>query len=88
MTPQQFVNRSHSSTSSERQAYQQHFLDLCYLAGHPIPVGLDPTDPFTLRRDQQSGGQGWADVWYRGHFAIEYKGPHSNIRRTANSSVP
>jgi len=21
-----------------------------------------------------SGGQGYADVWYKGHFAIEYKG--------------
>ena len=27
-----------------------------------------------------SGGQGWADVWKRGHFAWEYKGKHANLR--------
>ena len=31
------------------------------------------------RSAKQSGGQGWADVWYKGHFAIEYKGPHGDL---------
>ena len=28
---------------------------------------------------QSDGWQGWADVWYRGHFALEYKGPHKDL---------
>jgi len=82
LTPRQFVDRWRGSTSTERRAYQQHFLDLCHLAGHPIPVELDPENKFftfEAGATKQSGGQGWADVWYRGHFAIEYKGPHGDL---------
>ncbi len=25
------------------------------------------------------GKRGWADVWKKGHFAWEYKGPHANL---------
>ncbi len=34
-----------------------------------------------LARQKQSGGQGWADVWFKGHFAVEYKGPHGDLDR-------
>ena len=26
-----------------------------------------------------SGGEGWADVWKRGHFGWEYKGKRKNL---------
>jgi len=82
LTPLQFVDRWRGSTSTERQAYQQHFLDLCHLVGHPIPAELDRENQFftfEAGAAKQSGGQGWADVWYKNHFAIEYKGPHGNL---------
>ena len=41
LTPQEFVNKWRGSTSTERQAYQQHFIDLCHLVGHPTPAELD-----------------------------------------------
>jgi len=67
---------------TERSASQQHFLDLCRVLNHPAPADLDGTgDFFTFERGaaKSTGGNGWADVWYRGHFAWEYKGPHKDL---------
>lgn len=55
--------RRRGSTSTEKQAYQQHFLDLCQLVGHPTPARLDPENKFfTFEAGavKQDGGQGWA----------------------------
>ena len=61
---------------SERQNYQQHFLDLCQLLGQPTPVQDDPTHQsycFERHVTKAGGGKGFADVWKRGFFAWEYK---------------
>jgi len=82
MTPQEFVAKWRGSTSTEKQSYQQHFLDLCQLVGHPTPAQLDPENKFfTFEAGavKQSGGQGWADVWFKNRFAVEYKGPHGDL---------
>jgi type II restriction/modification system DNA methylase subunit YeeA len=87
LTPQDFVNKWRGSTSTERQAYQQHFIDLCHLVGHPTPAELDPDNKFftfEAGATKQSGGQGFADVWYKGHFAIEYKGPDGSLGKAYN----
>ncbi|HHY58269.1 MAG TPA: class I SAM-dependent DNA methyltransferase [Chloroflexi bacterium] len=83
-TPEAFVATWRGNTSTERQVYQQHFLDLCALVGHPTPVQLDPENKFftfEAGAAKQGGGNGYADVWYKGHFAIEYKGPHKSLDR-------
>jgi hypothetical protein len=67
----------------ERSASQEHFLDVCQVIGHPTPAEMDPTGEFfTFERgaSKHSGGDGWADVWYRGHFAWEYKGRRANLK--------
>jgi hypothetical protein len=46
LTLRQFVDRWRGSTSTERQSYQQHFLDLCHLVGHPIRAELNPENKF------------------------------------------
>ncbi len=77
LTPQQFVQKWEDSALKERSSYQEHFIDVCRLVGHPTPAALDPTgETFTFEAGVKKlgGGQGWADVWYKGHFAIEYKG--------------
>ncbi|MFN8466330.1 MAG: type IIL restriction-modification enzyme MmeI [Caldilineaceae bacterium] len=82
MLPQEFVKNWRGNTSTERQSYQQHFIDLCHLVGHQTPKQLDPESKFftfEAGASKQDGGQGWADVWYRGKFAIEYKGPHGDL---------
>jgi len=67
----------------ERSASQEHFLDLCRVIDHPTPADLDPSGEFfTFERgaSKAMGGHGWADVWYRGHFAWEYKGRRANLK--------
>ena len=65
LTPQEFVNKWRGSTSTERQAYQQHFIDLCHLVGHPTPAELDPENKFftfEAGAAKLGGGNGFADV--------------------------
>ena len=43
LTPQDFVSKWKHVTAREKQTYQEHFLDLCNLVGHPTPNEYDPT---------------------------------------------
>lgn len=62
----------------ERQGYQEHFRDLCALLGQDPPH--DPaTYCFEKGVTKTSGSRGWADVWKRGHFAVEYKAKGANL---------
>jgi len=42
MTPQGFIHKWKRANLSERNAYQQHFLDLCELLNQPKPAAADP----------------------------------------------
>ncbi len=82
LTPQAFAKRWGDSTLSERSSYQQHFLDLCEILGAPKPADLDRTGGFyTFEKgvEKTGGGKGFADVFYKDHFAIEYKGRHKDL---------
>ncbi len=82
LTPQEFVEKWRKVTLNERATYQSHFIDLCAMLGHPAPTDLDKTGQefcFEKGASKQAGGEGFADVWYRGHFAWEYKGRHANL---------
>lgn len=82
MTPDQFVNKWTMANLSERSAAQQHFLDLCALLGEPTPAEADPDgDTYTFEKGGTTaiGGHGWADVWKKGAFAWEYKGPGKDL---------
>ena len=71
-----------TATLKERSAAQEHFIDLCRLVGHPTPAESDPTGTqftFEAGADRQRGGTGWADVWKRGFFAMEYTGKHADL---------
>ncbi|WP_435020732.1 class I SAM-dependent DNA methyltransferase [Tundrisphaera sp. TA3] len=77
-----FVSKWRLNELTERSACQQHFLDLCDLVGHPKPAQADPKGEFfTFERGvtKRTGGRGWADVWKKDFFAIEYKGRHKNL---------
>lgn len=70
------------STRTERAASQEHFIDLCRLLGVPTPNEADPTGEvyaFEKGAGKVEGGDGFADVWKRGHFAWEYKGKRKNL---------
>ena len=84
MIPQDFVRKWSGATGNERKLYQQHFLDLCELVGHPKPADDDPTGAwFTFEAGvtKAGGGQGFADVWKKGFFAWEYKGHHADLTK-------
>jgi hypothetical protein len=83
MTPAQFVAKWRPVTLPERAASQEHFIDLCRLLGQPTPAEQDATGaeytfekgvPVTEGASAGSKGQrGFADVWWHGKFAWEYK---------------
>jgi hypothetical protein len=82
MTPQQFIAKWQRANLTERSACQQHFLDLCELLEQEKPAEADPDGEwYTFERGAQKtgGGDGWADVWMRGHFGWEYKGKRKDL---------
>ncbi len=82
MTPYQFIAKWRASELKERSAAQEHFIDLCRLLDEPTPAEADPTGGhycFERGARKDTGGDGWADVWKRHHFAWEYKGQRANL---------
>ncbi len=82
VTPPEFIAKWQKVKLSERSACQQHFLDLCELLDQPKPAAADPEGAFyTFEKGvkKTGGGDGWADVWMKGHFGWEYKGKHKNL---------
>ena len=82
LTAQEFVNKWRYVQLKESSGSQQHFLDLCYLVGHPTPADADAkgeTFCFEAGATKRHGGQGRADVWKKGCFAWEYKGKNADL---------
>lgn len=83
MTPAEFIAKWSRTSLPERAASQEHFIDLCRLLGQPTPAEHDATGAeYTFEKgvavtDAASAGSkghyGFADVWWRGKFAWEYK---------------
>jgi len=79
-----FIRKWRQSELKERSASQSHFNDLCALLGEQNPTDADQTgDWFCFERGAKKigGGDGWADVWKRGHFGWEYKGPNKDLTK-------
>ncbi|MBK1720397.1 class I SAM-dependent DNA methyltransferase [Thiocystis violacea] len=84
MTPDEFIAKWSGVTLKERSASQSHFYDLCQLLEEPDPVSADPTGEwycFEKGAKKAGGGDGWADVWKRGCFGWEYKGPGQDLNK-------
>jgi type II restriction/modification system DNA methylase subunit YeeA len=82
MTPHEFLSKWRHNELKERSASQSHFNDLCALLGVADPITADGKGEwyaFEKGATKTGGGEGWADVWKRGHFAWEYKGPRKNL---------
>ncbi len=83
LTPAEFARRWRGVTATEKAASQSHFIDLCRMLGEPTPLEADPTGEhyaFERRVEKAGGGDGFADVWKRGFFAWEYKGPRKDLK--------
>lgn len=82
MTPQEFIHKWRPSQLRERQASQEHFLDLCRLLGEPTPAEIDSEGSsycFDYGASKTGGKDGFADVWKKGYFGWEYKGKHKDL---------
>ena len=82
MTPHAFIEKWRESQLKERSASQEQFIDLCHLLGEPTPAEADPSgETYCFERGarKDTGGDGWADVWKRHHFAWEYKGKRADL---------
>ncbi len=83
MTPGRFIAKWQRAELSERAASQEHFIDLCRMLGQPTPAEEDSTGvEYTFEKGVSvtgaasagsKGEYGFADVWWRGKFAWEYK---------------
>jgi type II restriction/modification system DNA methylase subunit YeeA len=77
-----FIDKWTRADRNERQAAQEHFIDLCRLLGEPTPNEGD-ADAYSFEKglSKADGGNGFADVWMRGHFGWEYKKDRANLDR-------
>jgi hypothetical protein len=82
LTADAFITKWRAAELKERSAAQEHFIDLCRLLSEPTPADADPSGTFySFERgaSKTTGGEGWADVWKRGHFGWEYKGKRKDL---------
>jgi hypothetical protein len=82
MTPAEFAAKWKANTTKEIAGSKEHFIDLCRMLGYPTPTELDPTGDyyaFEKALTKAGGGGGFADVWRKGYFAWEYKGPNKDL---------
>ena len=64
LTPAAFTHKWRGTTTSEKAASQEHFIDLCRMTGEPTPHEADPTGEhyaFEKRVEKAGGGNGFAD---------------------------
>ncbi|MBP9684823.1 MAG: class I SAM-dependent DNA methyltransferase [Rhodoferax sp.] len=82
MTPQEFIKKwgpgGPAFDLNERQGAQPHFIDLCQLLEVPLPGSVGD---YIFEQDTLVLGEarGYADVFYRNHFAWENKAPGRNL---------
>jgi hypothetical protein len=82
LTVDAFIRKWRAVELKESSAAQEHFIDLCRVLHEPTPAEADPTGQsycFECGATKAGGGEGWADVWKRGHFGWEYKGKRKNL---------
>ena len=86
MQAQQFIAKwgpgGPAHALNERQGAQAHFIDLCQLLGVPTPGSTSGSDgDYIFEQDTLVLGEarGYADVFYRDHFAWENKAPGKNL---------
>jgi hypothetical protein len=90
MTPETFIAKWSETTTKERAAAQEHFIDLCRVLGEKTPNEADPTGEwyaFEKGVEKTGARRGWADVWKRGHFGWEYKSKSGGRASTMSGAL-
>ena len=78
MTPEKFIATWKDNSLSEKGGAQAHFEDLCQLLGVE-PPRQSGDYCYEQGLEKMLGGKGFADVWKRGCFAWENKGPDKDL---------
>jgi hypothetical protein len=83
MDVDRFIDKWSRSDRTERQAAQEHFIDLCRVLGEPTPNQAADPDGYSFEKgvSKTDGTGGFADVWKRGCFGWEYKKDRANLDR-------
>lgn len=87
MTPYSFIKKWKKSTLKESAASQSHFNDLCDLLNVEKPTDVDSIgDSYCFEKGatKSTNGNGYADVWKKGCFGWEYKGPDADLNKAYN----
>ena len=71
MQPEHFVAKWVGSGSTEKQASQEMFLDICAVVGHPTPGDYGDPQAFTFEKWVPSW---FADAYFEERFGWEFKG--------------
>ncbi|MDL2342532.1 class I SAM-dependent DNA methyltransferase [Deinococcus sp. MIMF12] len=92
MTPQEFATkwRELAPRLSERAAYQEHWRDLCALLGEPTPTSDLTGDDYAFEKHVKKAGTGetgYADVFKRGHFVVEYKAKGKSLGKALQQAL-
>ena len=73
MTPEAFIAKWSETTTKERAAAQEHFIDLCRVLGEKTPHEADPTGEwyaFEKGVEKTGAGRGWAGRLEAGAFRL------------------
>lgn len=87
MTPSEFIGKWAAGGPAfhlnEEQGAQTYFLDLCQVLAVPTPASThgEQRDDYIFERQtlQLGAKRGYADVFYRDHFAFEAKAPGKDL---------
>ena len=84
MHPAEFADkwRALAPNVSERAAYQEHWRDVCALLGQPTPSSDTTGQDYAFEKHVKkvgTGETGYADVFKRDHFIVEYKAPGKSL---------
>ncbi len=76
-----FAEKWSGYSGTEIQHYQSHFNDLCDLIGHDKPSDQPDSNDFQFQQSAPTlnDRDGFADVWLRDHFVVEYKRPGRSL---------
>jgi len=72
MTPAEFIDKWSRADRTERQAAQEHFIDLCRVLDEPTPNEAADPDGYSFEKgvSKIDGTGGFADVWKRVPFLL------------------
>lgn len=75
---------------SERAGYQEHWRDLCSLLDQPTPSSDETGQRYAFEKHVKKAGTGetgYADVYLRDHFIVEYKAAGQQLGKALQQAL-